>query len=106
MNIDVTEELIDRYIDKKNQISDREVKFSHVCICGSIGAIVGMARVKVPALDLMMFASMGGYVVGAMLPYAVKIIKIASIEPAKSSYFRCASAWSSSAGLEGFQTEK
>ncbi len=79
MNIDATEELIDRYIDKKNQISDREVKFSHVCICGSIGAIVGMARVKVPALDLMMFASMGGYVVGAMLPYAVKKIKIGEL---------------------------
>lgn len=34
------------------------------------------------------------------------IIKIASIKPAKSSYFPCPKGWSSSAGFEDFETEK
>lgn len=79
MNIDATEKWIERYTDKRNQVSEKEVNFSHVCICGTIGAIAGMAMVNTPSLDLMMFASMGGYAVGLMVPYAIKKIKIGEL---------------------------
>ena len=79
MNIVMEEELIDRYTNKRDQIKEKEIDFSHACICGFIGSGLGMTIVNEPSFDLLMFASMGGYAVGLMIPYVIKKIKIGEL---------------------------
>lgn len=80
MNIDYTNELISNYKTKQDDIKLNPVKFSHTLICGTMGSIVSICMVKEPSLDLMIFSGIGGYVLGALVPYIVKKIRIADLD--------------------------
>ena len=79
-NIEATEDLIERYTIKKDELKFKPVKFSHVYICGIAGSIAAISILGIPEFDLIMFASMGGFAIGSLLPYTIKKVRIAELD--------------------------
>ena len=79
-NIKATKDLISMYEGKQAEIKASEVKNSHVYTCTALGCSLAMLNVGEPAFDLILLAGVGGAFLGAMVPYAVKKVRIADLD--------------------------
>lgn len=79
-NIEVTESLIAKYEDKRDKIKSGEVKPISIYLCSSLGCVLAMFNVNEPSFDLIMLAGLGGGVIGSMVPYLMKKIRIVDMD--------------------------
>lgn len=79
-NIEATQDLISMYADKKDRIESSDVKSAPIYLCGSLGCVLAMFNIGTPSLDLMILAGFGGGMVGSVVPYLVKKIRIADLD--------------------------
>lgn len=75
-NIKETERLIEDYTVTRDALKLKPVKHFHAYICGTIGSMFGISMVTIPKLDILIFASIGGFAVGYALPYVVRKVNI------------------------------
>ena len=80
-NIESVQLWTDKFEDKKEKLQLIPVKASHICLCEVAGITVGIAMMGTHMLDLgaLTIAGIGGAVIGTLIPYIVRQIKIGDL---------------------------
>ena len=75
-NIKETERLVKDYTATRDALKLKPVKHTHACICGVVGSMLSISMMTLPKLDVLIFASIGGFAAGYAVPYVVRKINI------------------------------